>query len=82
MGKVDNCQVGVFAALGHEASASLIDARLYWPEDWASDPERCERAAIPKPARCYRSQSTLALRMLEEASRRGIRFGTVAIDGG
>ena len=29
LGKVDNCQVGVFAALGRGARATLIDYRLY-----------------------------------------------------
>ncbi len=29
LGKVDNCQVGVFAALGRGKFATLIDARLY-----------------------------------------------------
>lgn len=82
LGKVDNCQVGVFAALCRGTLASLIDTRLYLPEDWANDPERCERAAIPKPAQCYQSKSSLALAMLEDAIQRGIRFGYVGIDGG
>ncbi|MGH8546997.1 MAG: hypothetical protein ACRERU_00015 [Methylococcales bacterium] len=40
MGKVDNCPVGVFAALGRRAPASPIDARLYLPDDRANDSER------------------------------------------
>ena len=35
LGKVDNCQVGVFATLCRGEMASLIDTRLYLPEDWA-----------------------------------------------
>ena len=82
LGKVDNCQVGVFAALCQGASASLIDARLYLPEDWANDPERCERAAIPESFQCCQSKTTLALGMLEDAIRRDVQFGYVGIDGG
>lgn len=82
LGKVDNCQVGVFAALCQGASATLIDARLYLPEDWANDPERCERAAIPECFRCYQSKTTMALGMLEDAIRRGVQFGYVGVDGG
>ena len=34
--KVDNCQVGVFATLCRGDMATLIDARLYLPEDWCN----------------------------------------------
>ena len=82
LGKVDNCQVGVFATLCRGEMAGLIDTRLYLPEHWADDPKRCEKAAIPREAQCYQSKSTLALAMLEVALQRGIRFGYVGIDGG
>jgi SRSO17 transposase len=82
LGKVDNCQVGVFASLCQGEMASLIDARLYLPEHWADDPERCNKVVIPKEAQCYQSKSTLALAMLKVALQRGIRFGYVGIDGG
>ncbi len=35
LGKKDNCQVGVFAALNCKDRVSLIDKRLYLPESWA-----------------------------------------------
>jgi SRSO17 transposase len=82
LGKVDNCQVGVFAALCRGDMASLIDTRLYLPEAWANDPDRCTKASIPEKAQCYQSKTTLALAMLETAIQRGIRFGNVGIDGG
>jgi SRSO17 transposase len=82
LGKVDNCQVGVFAALCRGDMASLIDTRLYLPEAWANDPDRCTKASIPEKAQCYQSKTTLALAMLETAIQRGIRFGYVGIDGG
>lgn len=82
LGKVDNCQVGVFATLCRGEMASLIDARLYLPEVWAEDAKRCEKAAIPAEQRCYRSKTALALEMLETALHRGVRFGYVGIDGG
>jgi len=82
LGKVDNCQVGVFATLCRGELASLIDVRLYLPEVWAEDTKRCERAAIPAWHRHYRSKTALALAMLETALQRGVRFGYVGIDGG
>ncbi len=82
LGKVDNCQVGVFAALCRDGMASLIDTRLYLPERWTNDVARCERAAIPEDAQQYQSKTQLALAMLKVAQQRGVRFGYVGIDGG
>ncbi|WP_090330497.1 transposase [Nitrosomonas sp. Nm51] len=56
LGKVDNCQVGVFASLCQNSMASLVDVRLYLPEHWASDPGRCKKVAIPEGCRHYQSK--------------------------
>ena len=38
LGKVDNSQVGVFAALSNaQGAGSLVDTRLYLPEEWTKD---------------------------------------------
>ena len=34
LGKVDNCQVGVFSALGYREHATPVGFKLYLPEDW------------------------------------------------
>jgi len=54
LGKVDNCQVGVFATLCRGDRASLVDTRLYLPKAWSEDPARCHQAAIPEDQRVYR----------------------------
>lgn len=82
LGKVDNCQVGVFATLCRGDLATLIDTRLYLPEAWCNDEVRCRKAAIPKDQRQFRSKSQLALEMLEIARQRDVQFGYVGIDGG
>ncbi|SER58438.1 DDE superfamily endonuclease, partial [Nitrosomonas sp. Nm51] len=82
LGKVDNCQVGVFASLCHNDMASLIDTRLYLPQHWVNDPDRCKKAAIPEACRHYQSKCRIALSMIETAKQRGVRFGYVGIDGG
>jgi SRSO17 transposase len=82
LGKVDNCQVGVFATLCRGDLATLIDTRLYLPEAWCEDEARCQKAAIPEASRRFRSKSQLALEMLKTAQERGIQFGYVGIDGG
>lgn len=49
LGKVDNAQVCVFAALSDgKGSGSLVDTRLYLPEEWTEDTKRCEGAKIPE----------------------------------
>lgn len=82
LGKLDNCQVGVFASLCRDDMASVMDARLYLPKAWVDDAARCEKASIPKAYRIYQSKSVLALAMLEAAIQRGVRFGYVGVDGG
>lgn len=82
LGKIDNCQVGVFAALCRGDMASLVDARLYLPRSWTDDAERCRQAAVPEDQRIHRSKSQLALEMVKTARQRGMRFGYVAVDGG
>ena len=81
-GKVDNCQVGVFAALGKGHLSTLIDARLYLPEGWASNAARCRKAGIPEAERCYRSKSDLALEMVRHQKALGLRYAWVGADGG
>ena len=82
LGKVDNCQVGVFAALAYGETACLIDAELFLTEDWVADAGRCADAGIPEEARCYRSKAEIALGMIRRARRNGLSFDWVAADGG
>jgi SRSO17 transposase len=39
-GKVENCTVGVHLAYYAPGFRTILDSRLYLPEDWANDPER------------------------------------------
>jgi SRSO17 transposase len=80
LGKVDNSQVGVFAALSDGLRASLVDMRLFLPESWTSDAERCEEAKIPETERRARTKPELAWEMIEQARDRGLRFGWVGLD--
>jgi hypothetical protein len=38
VGKVTNCQTGVFLAYVSSRGHALVDARLYLPRDWIADP--------------------------------------------
>lgn len=71
LGKVANCQAGVFLAHVGPRGRALVDKRLYLPEAWTSDPARCAAAGVPEAQREYRSKTDLALEMLGEARGRG-----------
>ena len=81
LGKVANCQAGMFLAYVSPLDRALVDKRLYLPEIWTSDPERCAAAGVAEDRRSYRSKTELALEMLERAMELGhLRAGWVAGD--
>lgn len=82
LGKVDNCQVGVFAVLTDGKRASITDFRLYLPKEWIDDPERCQKAGIPDDHIVLKKKSELALEMIEQALAQKLSFGWVSADGG
>ncbi len=82
LGKVDNCQVGVVAALGRGHLAALTDVRLFVPEEWAGDEQRCKAAGIPAEHRQAKSKTALALEMIRHQRALGVRFAWVGVDGG
>ena len=81
LGKVENCQVGVFAALSRGTGVTLIDERLFLPEAWTNDPARCQAAGIPKIRRGFQRKTELALAMIAHARQQGIGFAWVGFDG-
>ncbi len=82
LGKVDNCQVGVFLALGCGDEVTLIDERLYLPKEWTDHPERCSEAGIPEEERVFRTKSQLAHEMVGHAHSQGLRYEWTSLDGG
>ena len=81
LGKVANCQAGMFLAYVSPLGRTLVDRRLYLPESWTSDQDRCAAAGVPKERQGYRSKTELALEMLEGALERGyLQAGWVAWD--
>ena len=65
LGKVDNCQVGVFMAYVSRRGHVLVDTRLYLPRDWTKDRRRCKAGGVPKGTK-FRTRHRLALEMLDE----------------
>jgi len=82
LGKVDNSQVGVFAALSRGKFATLIDGRLYLPRKWVEDSDRCKAAKIPADSQVMKSKSDLALEIVRHNRELGVGFSWVGMDGG
>lgn len=82
LGKVDNGQVGVFAALVHGDKYALTHGRLFLPEQWAADAERCAKARIPEEHRVHRSKEAMALELVPRMKRIRVGFGWVVADAG
>lgn len=80
-GKKENCQVGVFAALGRGDQTTLIDERLYLPAQWIDDPKRCRAAGVPDDQIVFKSKPELALELIAHARTQGVRFQWVGFDG-
>ena len=70
VGKVDNCQVGVFAAYASENGYALVDKRLFIPEKWFSDDYAARRRKCKLPEdTVFRTKPQLAAEMLREIDR-------------
>jgi SRSO17 transposase len=61
---------------------SLINERLYLPQEWVDSPRRCDEAKIPQSERVFRSKAQLALEMVREGRSQGLRHQWVSLDGG
>src|SRR4051812_41606697 len=79
LGKVENCQVGVFLAYGSRRGHALIDRRLYLPEGWAEDPERRRAAKVPDGVP-FLTKPAIAREMLARALDAGVPCGWVLGD--
>jgi SRSO17 transposase len=78
LGKVDNCQVGVFLAYAATAGYAPLDRRLYLPEDWAADAARREKCHVP-PEVEFAEKWRIALDLLER-SLPGLPHGWITGD--
>jgi SRSO17 transposase len=70
LGKVGNCQLGVFLAYVSPRGHALVDRRRYLPPAWVADAARRDRAGVPA-AITDQSKAELGLAMLEQAAARG-----------
>jgi SRSO17 transposase len=69
LGKVDNCQVGIYMAYVSTNEHALVNLRLYLPEEWANDWDRRQEAGVPETIE-FQTRHGLALEMLKECGGR------------
>ena len=82
LGKVDNCQAGVFTAYASRTGYTLLDRRLYLPEEWfdAAHRQRWCKGGIPDETP-FQTKQALALEMLQALVTEGcLRFRWVTCD--
>ncbi len=80
IGKVDNCQVGVFAALVKGRDTCLINKRLFLPKEWCEDKERCAAAGVPKDSQTYKNRAQLAMELIKDADDQGVDYAWIGMD--
>jgi SRSO17 transposase len=82
LGKIANCQHGVFLAYASRQGYSFLDERLYLPQEWFAADHRQKRQACGLPAAVkFQTEAELALEMLQELNARGVvPFQWVAYD--
>jgi SRSO17 transposase len=78
LGKVENCQVGVFLAYVGGRGQALLDARLYLDQGWAADAKRRAKTYVPAGVP-FREKWRIGLDLLDRA-RADLPGGWVAGD--
>ena len=73
IGKVENCQVGVFAAYVSENGYALVDKRLFIPEQWFTDDYLDRRLKCKLPVdTVFRTKPQLAVEMLNAVNEENV----------
>lgn len=65
LGKIENCQVGIYLGYVSRHDHTLVDFRLFLPQEWAKRKRRRVKAGVPKEIR-FQTRHELMLEMLDE----------------
>ena len=79
LGKVANCQVGVFLGFSNGLYRTLIDERLYLPREWIKDKVRQRKCGVPKDV-IFKTKVELAWEMVLHAKKNHVLFGWIGVD--
>ena len=81
LGKSDNCQAAVSLSVSTWNSSLPIAWRLYLPEVWCQDAERCRQAGVPEEV-VFQTKPEIALRQIRQAMEQQVPVGVVLADAG
>jgi len=80
LGKVENCQVGVFLVGVTPQAAVLLDHQLFLPESWTQDSQRRKKVRVPKSLR-FQTKPEIATSLLQRTQSNGrVRFDWIVAD--
>jgi SRSO17 transposase len=82
LGKVENCQEGVFLVYASVKGQAFLNGRLYLPEDWFAPEyaERWQECGIPKPTP-FQTEPRIALELIRQIVERDqVAFRWVTAD--
>ncbi len=81
LGKQDNCQVAVSLSIATHHASLPVAYRLYLPEEWTTDRNRCRKAGVPDDVG-FKTKHEIALDQLRFACAAGLPRGAVLMDAG
>lgn len=70
LGKVDNCQLGLYLGYASSKGHALVDGELYLPKEWTNDKKRLRKAGVPKDQWSYKKRHETFLELLERHGKR------------
>jgi len=81
LGRVDNCQVLVTTHYVDRAFDWPITSRLYLPQAWTEDRERCAAARVPEEVG-FQTKGEIALELIDRGIEAGVLTRAVVADAG
>jgi SRSO17 transposase len=79
LGKRGNCQITVNCHYTERTLAWPVSTRLYLPQEWASDPERRQKAHVPEDV-TFQTKPAIALDLLDGARADGVPHVCITAD--
>jgi SRSO17 transposase len=81
VGKQANCQAAVSLSLANHHASLPVAWRLYLPQEWTKERQRCKKAGVPRELR-FKTKPQMAWEQIQAAYRAGLPRGIMLMDAG